>query len=736
MPVSTRGRTARLLLALMVVVATGFVGGTGSVAAASDRGPVSAPHPTVAQVTTDGGGGPATGNNTTELHRNPADVEPVRASPELQAYLLARMSQTLNASAANLSERDYDRASELLDRRYDGDLRRYRAVAAELDDEDTAETYEQLGSTQEAVVADARTAEQLGQQYAAAARNGDDARARRLARRLINQSRSLTANTTRLTDTYERAQNQTGADYSAQIERFDLIETRATALSAQVRAREFNSTSLSVRTNRTTASFTAPVRLSGRLRSENATPVTNQTITLQVGPRQYTVETNATGGFSLLYRPVLAPVAQETLTVRYLPQPTAFYLPASDSTPLTIRQQEATLTGVRTTETARFQEPLRVRGVVTLDGRPVAGVPLRVLVNETRLATTTADSNGRFSARTTVPAGVPAGTRQLAVRGPAERAVRVDATRSLPVATTQTTLTGSIARRNESRAVVTGQFTTADGRPLANRTLGVRVAGPIRTVETGANGTYTVRVDLTLGILDTPRGQIRVRYRDPTTNLARTSVVVPIPPEPAPNSFEDLTTVGLLRAVLSSEAALAATTLAVSVGLAGGAVHLYRRRREETAADDETPPTDADASSTDAPTDDETATAPHPYAAALDDARRALSREESTTAVLQGYGVVWAVLREQLEMNTPTHRELHAAAADTDSCPGEPLGRLTDAYERTAYSPESVDRAVARDALEAAETVLTGLAPDALPSEFDPTTGDRPPGPAAESPSD
>lgn len=743
MLVSTRGRTARLLLAVVVVVATGFVGGTGPVLAVSDGDSVPTSQPAVAQVTTDDGG-PATSNNTTELHRDPAAVEPVRASPELQAYLLARMSRTLNASAANLSEREYDRASELLDRRYDGDLRRYRTVAAELDEADSAETYERLGDTQGAVIADARTAERLGQRYADAARNGDDARARRLARRLINQSRSLATNTTRLVDTYGRAQNQTGTDYSAQIDRFELIEQRVTALSAQVRAREFNSTSLSVRTNRTTASFTAPVRVSGRLTLENATPVTNQTIALQVGPRQYTVETNATGGFSLLYRPVLAPVAQETLTVRYLPQPTALYLPARDSTPLAIRQEEATLSEVQTTETTRFREPLRVRGVVTVDGRRVAGVPLRLLVNETRLATTTVGPNGTFGARTTTPAGVPAGTRQLAVRAPAERAVRVDTTRSLEVAATQTTLTGSVARRNESRAVVTGQFTTADGRPLANRTLGVAVAGPIRTVETGANGTYTVRIDLTLGFLDTPRDRIRVRYRNPTTNLAQTSVVVSVPPpEAAPTSFEDLEEIDelgpveLLRAVLANEVVLATVTLAVSAGLVGGVVRLYRRRRDEAVADDETPDdgTTTDGS-TDTPADDDAATTPHPYTAALDDARRALSREEPTTAVLQGYGVVWAVLREQLEMTTPTHRELYAAAADTDSCPGAPLGRLTDAYERTAYSPESVDRAVARDALEAAETVLTGLAPDALPSDVDPTTGSRPPGPTADSPPD
>jgi hypothetical protein len=69
------------------------------------------------------------------------------------------MSGTLGASVENLTLRDYDRAERLLDRQYAANLSRYQTVAAELDEEETAATYEQLGDTQRAVIEDARAAD-------------------------------------------------------------------------------------------------------------------------------------------------------------------------------------------------------------------------------------------------------------------------------------------------------------------------------------------------------------------------------------------------------------------------------------------------------------------------------------------------------------------------------------------------------------------------------------------------
>lgn len=729
MSASTRGRLARLVLAALVVAAS-LAGGVAP-AVAGDRGPA----PPVAQVATDGS---AASNNTTAIHRNPAEVAPARTTTELQTYLLARLSRTLDASVENLSRRDYDRASGLLDRQYATDLRRYRTVATALDEEATVATYERLGTTQRAVIADARTAERLGRQYRAAERNGSDARARRIARRLLTESQAVSANTTRLVQTYERAGNQTNADYSAEVARLERFQRRVTNASARVRAREFTSTALSVEPNRTTAAFTAPARLTGRLTTGSGMPVSNRSIALRVGGQPYTVETNATGAFSLVYRPVLAPTNASSLTVRYRPAETSLYLPTNASLPLEIRQTEATLTGVRTTTPVRFEETLRVRGAVVADGRRVAGLPLRVLVNETRLATSEPGPNGTFRARATVPATIPAGTRQLAVLGPPDRAVRLDTTRPLEVTETPTSLTGSVARRNESRAVVTGRFETTDGRALSNRTLQVTVGRTDRTVETDANGSYAVRVDLTLGRLDTPRDRVRVAYRQTPSNLERSSVVVPVPPEPASTSFtdlDDLTLVGLVRAVVVSEVTLGVVALLASAGLVGGGVRLYRRRRDEgdmagdglnaASADALAPPDGVGLNDAgDAFPDD-----PHPHAAALDDARRALSAGETDTAVRGSYGVVWAILNGLVDADAPTHWELHAAVAETGHCPSEPLRRLTETYEQTAYSPAPTDTSVAREALTDADAVLAGLDPDALPDGFDADSDERPPGP-------
>ena len=726
----------------MVVVAASLASGAGPAVATADRDATPTP---VAQVTTDRADGAS--NNTTAIHQDPAAVAPERTTPELRTYLLGRMSGALRASTDNLTLRDYDRAERLLDRQYAANLSRYRTVAAELDEEETAALYGELGTTQRTVIEDARAAERLGRQYAAAERNGSDARARRLARRLINRSRAVSTNTTRLVETYERAQNETGTDYSAQVADLESFRRRVANASARVRAREFDSTALAVDTNRSTAAFTSPVRVTGRLTAGNATPVANRSVTLDVGGQQRTVETNATGGFDLVYRPVLAPANGSTLTVRYLPREGALYLPTNATTPLQIRQTEATLADVRATTPVGFEETLRVRGAVEAGGRRVADVPLRVLVNETQLATSTLDANGTFGARATVPAEIPSGTRRLAIRGPSDRAVLVDATRQIEIAETPTTLTGSVARRNASRAVVTGQFTTGDGRALANRTLQVTVGRTERTVETDADGTYTVRVDLRLGVLDTPRDQIRVAYRAPGSNLARTDVTVPIPPRPTATSVEDLdefTLTQLVRAVLFSDVTLGAAALAASAGLFGAAVRLYRRRRVDApdAADTSAPTDDAPA---DESTSDDAATTgassdvrepTHPYATALGDARLALSTGATDAAVLGSYGVVWAVLRELCDATTPTHWELYRAVTETDRCPSAPLRRLTETYERTAYGDTPVEPDAARAALADADAVLAGLAPDALPAAVDPDTDARPPGHGAGADSD
>lgn len=728
----------RLLLAATVVVATALGSGAAPVVA-SDRGAAPPSDRPVAQVATDRPGG--AGNNTTELHEDPAAVEPVRTAPALRAALLGRMSGTLNESVRRLDLRDYDRAARLLDERYAANLSRYRTVAADLDEEETAALYEDLGATQRTVIEDAREAERLGRQYAAAERNGSDARARRLARRLIDRSRAVSANTTRLVRTYERAENRSGVDYAAEIGRLESFQTRVANASARVRAREFDSTALAVETNRTTASFTDPVRVSGRLTAGNATGVTNRTVDLRVGARTYTVETNATGAFALAYRPVLAPVNASTLTVRYLPRERTLYLPTNATTPLRVRQTNATLTGVRATTPVAFEDRLRVRGAVVVDGRRVAGVPLRISVDETRLATTDLRSNGTFRARATVPAGVPSGTRRLAVRGPPGRAVRVDGVRSLAVAETPTTLSGSVARRNASRAVVTGRLATADGRALGNRTLRVRIGRRERTVETGANGSYRVRADLTLGRLDTPRDEVRVVYPGTGSNLARARAVVPVPPRPTASSFEDvddLTLAELARAVLFSDVTLGLGALLAGLGVLGGVVRLYRRRRTASAdlPDEPTAAGTTDDGADEAESDDaadESGRPPddpstHPYAAALGDARLALSTGATDVVVLRSYGVVWAVLRELCDADAPTHWELYAAAVEDDRPPADPLRRLTETYERTAYGGTGADRESAGAALADAEAVLTSLDPGALPDAFDPAAADRPPG--------
>lgn len=744
MPASTRGRAARLVLATAVVVAATLASAAAPPVAAADRDTV--PPEPAAQVGTDRADG--AGNNTTAIHQDPAAVAPERTAPALQAYLVEQMSGTLRASSENLTLRDYDRAERLLDREYEANLSRYRDVAVELDEEETAALYEELGTTQRAVIEDARAAERLGRQYAAAERNGSDARARRLARRLVNRSRAISANTTRLAEAYERASNETGRDYSAEVADLSSFRRRVANASARVRAREFDSTTLAVEANRSTAAFTRPVRITGRLATANGEPVANRPITLGVGAQEHTVETNATGGFALVYRPVLAPTNESDLTVRYLPDDTALYLPTNATTPLRIRQTEATLTDVRATTPVAFEETLRVRGAVEVRGERVADVPLRVLVGETRLATTDLGANGTFRARATVPAGVPSGTRQLVVRGPANRAVRVDATRPIEVAETPTTLTGSVARRNASRAVVTGEFTAGDGRALSNRTLRVTVGRTVRTVETDADGAYAVRVDLRLGMLDTPRDRVRVVHRGAGSNLARASATVPIPPRPTATSFDDLdelTLAQLVRVVLFSEVTLGAVGLAAGAGLLGAAVRLYRRRddapadasatTDEPAADtstrgDDAPPGDASA----AGGSDDTHESVDPDATALDGARRALSTGATDAAVLRSYGAVWAVLRGLCDADAPTHWGLYAAVAGTGRVPSGPLRRLTETYERTAYGDGSADRAAADEALADAEAVLAGLDSDALQGGPDPGVDARPPGHGAADP--
>lgn len=694
-----------------------------------------------------------TANNSTVRHRDPSEVQQGGNLDEVESNLENSLSNRLVRSNRNLREGDYATARGVVGSEYDEQLQQYREVVSETDtDPAVVQAFEQTQTTQRDYVTAVADYQETYAAYQDASEAGDRARARTLARDLETAAQRTANRSTALTESYQRLENATGRDFGEEIAIVEAVAADVADQQATVRDSEFTETRLQVTAGSTTASFADPAELSGTLTTADGDPLANQRVRIRAGEQTTTVETDDNGEFDLDYRPTTAAVGSQTLAVRYVPTNNSTYLGSGTSVALTISQTEPTVRLDSTSDGVGYGDPFSFAGRVSAGGVGAANVPVVITIDGRELATVETNETGAFNYSASVPASIAAGEHTARVALPLEEQalVGVEVTRSVGVERTPTDVSVSQAGLTDDGddLVVSGTFTTADGRPVGGETLDVLVDGTsVATTTTDADGTFRTTVPLSQDLLRSGGSTVRVvvTYGDGRTNLesARSDpapVALPADEE-APLVGQIRSVTGWLRSLFGVDDA-AFAVFGVPVGWLAGvgviavaAALLVRRRRtgpvdgrsSEAAAGagatgGDGGPDGGDAAATAAGSAYATAARSEPVsppgdvepATYLEAARTALDGGDAAEAAEYAYAAARRhLVRTAGISDRGTHREFlrhcREVGVDTDL---DRFELLTDRYERAAFSARRVTTHEAERAVEAAAALLSTTTDD------------------------
>ncbi len=661
-------------------------------------------------------------NESTSRHQDPSRYDEGGDQEALASWFERRFADRLGDSAVELSEGQYDLASDAIGESFQDQFGEYVDVAGETGREERAERIESTRDAQQNLTEARREYEETRQRYERARDAGEEERARELARELETLSRNINESSATVVDNYRWVQNETGTDLQEPLAVIEAVNREVQSTQASIRDAEFEETRLSVR--RTDGggpiSFVDPMRVTGTLSTAAGEPIGDERIRLAVGNRVLRQTSNADGSFSITYRPLTIPASTEAIRFAYAPPTASTYLGSSTSIPVSVEPVEATVDPPTVdASSVAFGDEVGVGSAVTVDGEPVGSLPVAVRIGDRTLATGETAPNGSLSGAVSIPATIPDGERELTVAFPADgRAIRA-ASASTPLSVVETSSSLSVsARRTGSGDIALNGSLTAAGTGVAGRSISISVGEEtVTTATTGSNGDFETRLPLDAA----SERSVTATFDGSGTNLepARASTVVA-----ASGSGADG---GIISEWLLP---------IVAVGVVGIATALGGRwwlRRHDTAGDgaagsigvaDPDVATRATVSTRSAP---ETL---------LSRAADALGDGRPDDAVRAAYV---AVRRRLDDVDDRTHWEFYRAyaaadgsgdavgqpddaddrshdadgragdgsGADDGGTSGEPIGAdelrtLTAAYERAAFGPESTDRQTAERILSRA----------------------------------
>lgn len=556
------------LLAVTVPVIAGASGGGASepaVTSASEQGTVTDGRPSTAfaQATA------PTENNSTVSHRNPSEVSGDSNLSDVERWLAGEMTGRL-VESINVSASDRARARKLIGN--DSEYARLADQYADVAGDSAPGSVDRrlgrfgvVGAVQRHFLADVQRYRQGYRRYRRAREANRSIRTRRLAHLLERRASTVNRSARLLNRSYANLSAERG-EFRNVTRTIGDIRANVTATQQTVRDQTLVRTRLSVRSKQSTASFTDPAVLAGRLLTADGRPVGEQTVALRIGNRTRNVTTDATGRFEVTYRPTLAAVGTESRTVAFRPANASVYRRSNASVRFAVEQVAPTVAVSTRNRTVRYNETLAVAGNVSTGGVGVPGVPLAVTVGGVQLERARTGPNGSFDVRTRLPANVSTGSRLVRVRLPVRAngsvsgrldgqfsgrragllsgktgsnapgrldgplSGRTDGSSSsrpdapltgralapanasgrVGVAATPTELSITEVQPLDRTAFVSGRLLAADGSPLANRTVSLRVGNAVvETATTNETGGFATTVDLPDDGLD-DRSSVRV----------------------------------------------------------------------------------------------------------------------------------------------------------------------------------------------------------------------------------
>ncbi|WP_458189224.1 hypothetical protein [Haladaptatus sp. NG-WS-4] len=628
---------------------------------------------------------------------NPDEINNGGSSETGKRWINGRLADQLQDSVGQVKQGDYKRAKRLIgkDSEYEKLAKRYANVSGESGQGTDGKRFGRLQRNQTQLITNVRSYQETLKKYRKAKRNGNDARARTLARDLEHYSDRAKRNGSALKRDYERiSSNDTEIANSKR--RIENLTQNITKKQSKIREREFIETQFSDLEASKSGSFTDPIKITGQLRAANGSVLQDRKIRLEIRNQSIQSEIGQDGRFEATYRPTLVKAGTQRLTIEYAPRNDSVYLGTNESINLTVRQAKPTVKITEKPNTARYRKNITVKGTVKGDGVGASGVPVRVTVGNTPLNTTRTNKDGTFTVDKKLPTEVRAGNQQVRAQVALANKALMNASDVAPMNVTKTATRLSInTRRTENRLRVQGTLMTATGARVANQTVEIRIAGrTITTAETDANGHFSAVVSLPKDTTNEDRPvTIATVYSGAMSNLestkARTQLHPTGPTDGVPNWWLWVGSICLFGFV------------------AGGAYVIWSRNvlgfgpnsMGEITSDDSLIPTGGD-------------NEPVTTNDLLTTAREQLAANRSDVAVRTAYKAVrYHLARDSANQLHPgkTHWELYHdyRTSDADDDTTDKLRRLAQAYEIAAFTTSSISIDDAQTSVDIASSLVS-----------------------------
>jgi len=394
---------------LTAIVAVGLVvpaiGGTTIAVSGDESGGPSSFTPTALQT-----------NNSSVRHVDPDSASTEGDTDALRSWLAGRMDQALVDCSQGVQVGDYD-ACNRTDQQYPEWVGMYAEVTGRSGDSTEsgsagagngtkAQSFENARENQTQLAATVRTFRRTYEQYREARQNGNSARARELARELTSLSERTNNSTATLRRDYRRASATSSANVSEAIDSVNEIDRNVTRTASRVREQSFVDTRLRAAADSETASFLDPLAVSGLLVTENGTVLANEPVQFVIGDRTINTTTDPYGGFTVSYRPTWLPLDAGQVAVRYVPSNDSALLGSSASVPIGTEAVTPTVTATAEPARVSYNGSLTISGSVSAEGVPAGDVPVVVTIDgEPVNATWTGSETVRTANNSTVRTG-------------------------------------------------------------------------------------------------------------------------------------------------------------------------------------------------------------------------------------------------------------------------------------------------------------------------------------------
>ncbi|WP_254663418.1 hypothetical protein [Haladaptatus sp. W1] len=648
-------------------------------------------------------------NNSTVHHENPDDVQSEEDLSELERWLSGRLSSQLGSSTMKIEQGQYEKAHSVLGDDYDDLLSKYVEVSGQTDgtsDDKTAKTLKNAQRSQQQYVSRVQRYRQLYDRYQRAKQNGNDQKARTLARKLERLQKDIDRSSSNLTTNYNRLSNRTNVSTEDEMRRIRNVTQNVSSQQATVREAEFTQTNLTATIRTPNVSFLDPLRVTGRLTDENGTAIGNQSIQLRLaGNRSQRVRTSENGSFSLVGRPAVVSRGNRSFRVEYHPANESTYLGSNATVQANVSPVAAMIDISNHTQQVRYNDTVSVSGRVHAGQVGATDVPVAVFVGKTRVGTTRTGLDGSFSFAETLNASIPAGQNALRVvlpfRHRALNALNVTAPAVVESSPTTLTLSGTAGKARNVN--LSGRLNTTNGTPVANQQVSILVNGTqVVSTRTDQNGTYRASLVLSPSLVSADGNATFVAQfdgRGKNVESARTATEISV--TDSDDGPLDSTTrgwlVGLGVASLITLGGFFLWRSDIGGGdIGGGDIDDGESDRMATNAGTVSP--------SDATTADFSVSARE----FLDRARSAREAGEFETAVEMGY----AATRNQFDAVVPTaastHWEFYNACREADLADETltTIADVTEQYEQAAFTTNRVSRETATAVIDAASTLV------------------------------